>query len=74
MADSALRKQIYDYIDSMSERNLRALKPLLSVLAETPLYTVETDLSAEEIALIDEGMKEYRENPERFVPLENLKA
>jgi hypothetical protein len=46
-------------------------KPLLSVLAE-PLYMVETDLTPEEIAMIDEGMAEYRVNPSSFVPLESL--
>jgi hypothetical protein len=54
----------------MPDRSLVALKPLLSVLAE-PLYTVEP-ASPEEIAMIDEGMEEYRKNPESFIPLESL--
>ncbi|MCL1994468.1 MAG: hypothetical protein FWG66_16110 [Spirochaetes bacterium] len=43
----------------------------LAVFSE-PLYTIETDLTAQEIAMIDEGMAEYRKNPSSFVPLENL--
>ena len=56
----------------MPERNLYALKPLLAVLAE-PLYTIETDLTAEEISMIDEGMAEYRKDPSSFVSLESIK-
>jgi hypothetical protein len=37
-----------------------------------PLYTIETDLTSDEIAMIDEGMAEYRKNPSSFMPLESL--
>jgi hypothetical protein len=37
------------------------------VLSE-PLYTIETDLTEEEIAMIDEGMAEYRANPSNWIP------
>ena len=67
-----LRKELHSYIDTMPERNLHVLKPLLSVLAEPP-YTVETNLTAEEIAKIDAGMQEYRNNPDSFVSLDSLK-
>jgi hypothetical protein len=33
---------------------------------------LETDLTKEEITMIDEGMAEYRANPSTFVPLESL--
>jgi hypothetical protein len=56
----------------MPERNLAALKPLFSILAG-PLYTIETDLTAEERGIIEAGEKEYREHPENFVPLESIK-
>jgi len=71
MTTAVLRKELQGYIETMPERSLYALKPLLSVLSE-PLYTVETDLTAEEIAMIDEGMAEYRKNPSSFVPLESI--
>jgi hypothetical protein len=35
-------------------------------------YTVETDVTTEEIAMIDEGVAEYRANPASFVPLEHI--
>ncbi|MCL1992196.1 MAG: hypothetical protein FWG66_04535 [Spirochaetes bacterium] len=33
---------------------------------------IETDLTDEEHALIEEGRKRYRERPEDFLPLESL--
>jgi hypothetical protein len=71
MTAALLRKELKGYIETMPERSLYALKPLLTVLSE-PLYTIETDLTADEIAKIDEGMAEYRKNPSSFVPLESL--
>jgi hypothetical protein len=71
MTTAVLRKELQDYIDAMPERSLLALRPLLSVLAE-PLYTIETDLTTEEIAMIDKTMAEYRADPSSFVPLESL--
>jgi hypothetical protein len=71
MTTVVLRKELQSYIETMPERNLYILKPLLSVLAKPP-YTIETDLTAEEIAMIDEGMAEYQANPSSFVPLESM--
>jgi len=71
MTAAVLRKELQAYIETMPERSLYALKPLLSVLCE-PLYTIETDLTSDEIAMIDEGMEEYRKDPSSFVPLERI--
>jgi len=68
MTTAVLRKELQSYIETMPERSLYALKPLLSVLSDLP-YTLETDLTKEEISMIDEGMAEYRANPSSFVPL-----
>ena len=58
-------------IDDLSERNLHALRPLLTVLADEPMV-IETDLTEEEHALIAEGVKRYHEHPEDFVSLESI--
>jgi len=68
MTTAVLRKELQSYIETMPERSLYALKPLLTVLSE-PLYTLETDPAKGKIAMIDEGMAEYRANPSGFVPL-----
>jgi len=54
------------YIDTMPEKSLTVIKPLLSVLAE-PLYTIEP-ASPKEIAMIEKRVKEYEKNPASFVP------
>ena len=70
MTEAVLRKEIHGIIDTIPERSLHALKPLLSVLA-TPAYSIETDLTPEEIAIIDDGIKEFRENPQNFISLKD---
>ena len=72
MKTATLRTQLKNYIETMPEHNLHALKPLLKQLAE-PLYIVETDLTTEEITMIDERMKDYETNPESWVPLKDIK-
>jgi hypothetical protein len=68
METAALRKELKSCIDTLPDRSLAALRPLLFELA-TPAYTIETDLDDEELAIIEKGMKDYREHPETFVPL-----
>jgi hypothetical protein len=72
MTETVLRSELKSIIDDMPERSLYALKPLLSVLAIDPVI-IETDLTAEEKAIIEAGEKEYREYPETFVPLESIR-
>ncbi|GHV89284.1 hypothetical protein AGMMS50267_16440 [Spirochaetia bacterium] len=55
----------------MPEKNLVVIKTLLSALV-TPAYTIETDLTDEELAIIEKGMQDYREHPETFVTLESI--
>jgi hypothetical protein len=57
--------------NTMPDYSRAALKPLFSVLAG-PLYTIETDLTAEEKAMIQAGRKEYEEHPESYVTLESV--
>jgi hypothetical protein len=71
MQTATLRKELHSRIDAMPEHSLYALKPLLTILTE-PLYTIEL-ASADEIAMIDERMKDYEKDPSSFVPLESIK-
>jgi len=66
-----LRQEIHAVIDTISERNLYALHPLLTILAEDPVV-IETNLTAKERSLIAEGVKRYYEHPEEFVPLDSI--
>jgi predicted dehydrogenase len=69
---TAVRKELHDYIDALPERNLYALKPLLSVLVNDRII-IETDLTAEEKTIIAEGRAQFRDHPEDFVPLETIR-
>ena len=67
-----IRKELHSLIDTMPERKLNALRPLFDVLTDDETI-IETDLTDEELALIEEGDRHYHEHPEDFVPLESIK-
>ncbi|MDR1317668.1 MAG: hypothetical protein LBK13_12425 [Spirochaetales bacterium] len=69
---AALRTELKTIIDSIPERNLHMLKPLLSVLSVEPVI-IETSLTTEERKIIAAGEKEYAKHPENFVSFESLK-
>ena len=66
MTSAALRKKLKGYIETMPEKNLVIIKPLLSALAE-PLYTIE-QASPEEAKKAEKRFKEYEKDPSSFVP------
>jgi hypothetical protein len=68
---SAIRQEVLDYIDNISDSKLEALKPILSILADD-VVVLETDLTDEERAIIARGREEYAANPDSFVPLRSL--
>jgi hypothetical protein len=71
----ALRKELRGYIDSIPERHLPALKPLLADLAGTGTdywTSVIEPANAEEAAMIEERMKDYYADPSSFISLETI--
>jgi hypothetical protein len=71
MTTTTLRSELKNMIDIMPERNLYALKPLLSVLSIEPII-IETDLTVEEKAIIAAGEKDFTEHPETFTRLQDI--
>ena len=69
MAATALRKKLQGYIETMPEKNLVIIKPLLAALAE-PLYTIEP-ATPEESAKAERRIREYHKDPSSFVPFRN---
>jgi hypothetical protein len=69
---TALQEELQGYIARIPARRLRALKPLLLDLVE-PEYILEP-ADEEEIAMIEEGMAEYRADPSSFTTLDDFKA
>jgi hypothetical protein len=72
MTAAVLRKKLHTYIDTLPEQSLPALEPLLSFMADDYWKPVIEPVSPEEIAMIDEGMREYREHPETFIRLQDI--
>ena len=63
---TALRQEMIDYIKEISEPELEALRPVLRLLASSDRLIIETDLTDEEVAIIDEGYSEWKANPQSF--------
>ena len=68
MTAAALRKEIHGIIDAMPDRSLPALKPLLAFIAEDYWKPVIEPASPEEIAMVEERIKDYERDPSSFVP------
>ena len=69
----AVRQELHSLINTMPERKLNALRPLFDVLVDDDnTVVIETDLTNEEHALIEDGVKHYHEHPEDFVSLESI--
>ena len=68
MAALALRKKLQGYIETMPERNLIVLKPLLAHMAADYWKPVIEPASKKEAAMIDKRVKEYKKDPSSFVP------
>ena len=70
MTTAVSRKELHGMIDVVPDRSLPALKPLLTFLTEDYWNPVIEPASPEEIAMIDERMKDYDKDPASFIPLE----
>ena len=73
-----IRRELKRYIDAIPERNLEIVRPMLSFLAgnqdiNEPLV-IETNLTADEKAIIKAGRKERKEHPENFTPWTTIKT
>ena len=71
MTAIAVRKELHTLIDTLPERKLNALRPLFDVLVDDETI-IETDLTDEELVIIAEGDRLYKEHPENFISLEDI--
>jgi hypothetical protein len=69
MTSAVLRKELHSMIDTIPEQSLPAIKPLLNFLSNDYWKPVIEPASPEEIAMIDERMKDYENDPSSFTPL-----
>jgi hypothetical protein len=71
-AQTALRRELQDFIEVIPIGRLEALRPLLADLAE-PAFVIEDDLTEDELAIIAEGSRRYDTNPEDFLTVDEYK-
>jgi hypothetical protein len=69
MTTAVLRKELHTMIDTIPEQSLPAIKPLLNFLSNNYWNPIIEQASPEEIAMIDERMKDYENDPSSFAPL-----
>jgi hypothetical protein len=62
----ALRKELISCIETLPEKKLKVLKPLLTEYAK-PLYIIEPATPAE-AKRAEKRIKEYHKDPSSFVP------
>ena len=68
MTAAILRKELHTMIDTIPDRSLPAVKPLLAYIAEDYWKPITEPASPEEADMIDERVKEYEKDPSSFVP------
>lgn len=66
---NAIRKEILEYIENISDSKLEALKPVLAILADESII-VDTDLTEEEKAMIAQGREDYKKGD--FISLDSV--
>jgi hypothetical protein len=74
---NAARQELKGYIDIIPERSFEVVRNFLSYLAETPPFFNEPLIiepaDTEEVAMIEEGMREYERDPSTFTPWKTVK-
>jgi hypothetical protein len=73
MTTTVLRKELHSMIDTMPDRFIQAMMPLVTCIAEEYWKPVIEPASPEEIAMVEERMKDYETDPSSFIPLSNIK-
>jgi hypothetical protein len=69
MTSALLRKELHTMIDTIPEQSLPAIQPILYFLSNDYWKPVIEPATPEEIAMIDERMKDYETDPSSFAPL-----
>ena len=73
----AARQELKDFIDVIPERSFEVVRNFLSYLTDTaPVFNerlVIEPADADEIAMIEEGIREYEDNPSSFTDWKTVK-
>ena len=71
MTATVLRKELHSMIDIMPDQSLPAIKPLLAFLTEDYWKPIIEPATPEEIAMINERMKDFEKGSASFIPFES---
>jgi len=71
MTTAVLRNELHSMIDTLPDRSLPAIKPLLFFLANDYWKPFVEAANPEEIAMIDERMKDYESDSSSFILLKS---
>ncbi|MCL2721117.1 MAG: hypothetical protein FWD47_07235 [Treponema sp.] len=69
MTTAVLRNELHTMIDTLPDRSLPAIKPLLFFLTNDYWKPIIEAASPEEVEMINERMKDYETDPSSFTPL-----
>ncbi|MDR1468746.1 MAG: hypothetical protein LBT00_05575 [Spirochaetaceae bacterium] len=72
MAIAQLKQELHGSIDTMTDKDSKMARPFISVCDEID-YVIETDLTDEERAFIEDSARRYRDDPSGFVSLAEAK-
>jgi hypothetical protein len=73
MTATLTRKKLHTFVDELPDDSLSVVEAALTGFFAEPDYVIETDLTAEEIAIIKEGDREFAEHPENFTSWADVK-
>ena len=69
MTAAVMRKELHTMIDIIPEQSLPVIKPLLNFLSNDYWKPIIEPATPEEVAMIDERMKDYDDDPSSFSPI-----
>jgi ABC-type Zn uptake system ZnuABC Zn-binding protein ZnuA len=73
MTAAVLRKELHTMIDTIPDRSLPAIKPLLTYIADDYWKPVIEPVSPKDIKMINERLKDYEVDPSSFVSFKRRK-
>jgi isoleucyl-tRNA synthetase len=72
MTAIVLRKELHTMIDTMPDRFIRAMVPLVSCITEEYWKPVIEPADTEEIAMVEERVKDYESDPASWTNIKRL--
>jgi hypothetical protein len=74
MSAKELRQQINSNLDLLPYNKVLIISELLSAMTDDDTYYIDTNLSEEDHAAVEESKREYKEHPENFISLDDYLA